>query len=252
MGKRILVVDDEVVVLGAVSRALRKTDCAIDTAGSAEEALRLMADHSYHVVITDLMMPETDGLGLMNALREMGSVAETIVITGYPTVGSALRAKRLGAFEYVTKPFTRQEILSVVIRALRKSEERSLGSTDRTPKSLRKVYLIPDHSWARMEPDRTVRVGMVRALASTIGEAVDLELPGEGDVIEQGRMCVVVRAEDGVEHYINAPLSGRVLEVNERLEEDAELALRDPEGEGWLLRLEPQDPEEELAHLVER
>jgi DNA-binding response OmpR family regulator len=252
MGKRILVVDDEVEVLGAVSRALRKTDCAIDTAGSAEEALRLMADNSYHVVITDLMMPETDGLGLMNALREMGSVAETIVITGYPAVESALRAKQLGAFEYVTKPFTRQEILSVVVRALRKSEEKSLGSADIASKSLQKVYLIPDHSWARMESDRTVRVGMARALASTVGEAVDLELPGEGDLIEQGRMCVVVRADDGVEHYINAPLSGRVLEVNERLEEDAELALRDPEGEGWLLRLEPQDPEKEIAHLVER
>jgi glycine cleavage system H lipoate-binding protein/CheY-like chemotaxis protein len=252
MGKRILVVGDEVVVLGAVSRALRKTDCAIDTAGSAEEALRLMADNSYHVVITDLMMPETDGLGLMNALREMGSVAETIVITGYLTVESALRAKQLGAFEYVTKPFTRQEILSVVVRALRKSERKSLGFADDASKSLQKVYLIPDHSWARMESDRTVRVGMARALASTVGEAVDLELPGEGDLIEQGRMCVVVRAEDGVEHYINAPLSGRVLEVNERLEEDAELALRDPEGEGWLLRLEPQDPEKEIAHLVEK
>jgi glycine cleavage system H lipoate-binding protein/CheY-like chemotaxis protein len=252
MGKRILVVGDEVVVLGAVSRALRKTDCAIDTAGSAEEALRLMADNSYHVVITDLMMPETGGLGLMNALREMGSVAETIVITGYPTIESALRAKQLGAFEYVTKPFTRQEILSVVVRALRKSERKSLGSADDASESLQKVYLIPDHSWARMESDRTVRVGMARALASTVGEAVDLELPGEGDLIEQGRMCVVVRAEDGVEHYINAPLSGRVLEVNERLEEDAELALRDPEGEGWLLRLEPQDPEKEIPHLVEK
>jgi DNA-binding response OmpR family regulator len=208
MGKRILVVGDEVVVLGAVSRALRKTDCAIDTAGSAEEALRLMADNSYHVVITDLMMPETDGLGLMNALREMGSVAETIVITGYLTVESALRAKQLGAFEYVTKPFTRQEILSVVVRALRKSERKSLGFADDASKSLQKVYLIPDHSWARMESDRTVRVGMARALASTVGEAVDLELPGEGDLIEQGRMCVVVRAEDGVEHYI-ASLGGQ-------------------------------------------
>ena len=103
-----------------------------------------------------------------------------------------------------------------------------------------------------MEADRTVRMGMTRALSSTVGEAVDLELPGEGDLIAQGRMCVVVRAEDGVEHYINAPLSGRVLEVNERLEEDAELAQRDPEGEGWLLRLEPKNPEKEVAHLVER
>jgi DNA-binding response OmpR family regulator len=252
MQKSILVVDVEVEVLSAVVRALRKTGCAVDTAGSAEEALRLLADNSYHVVITDLMMPETDGLALMNAMRDMGTVAETIVITGYPTVGSALRAKQLGAFEYVTKPFTHQEILSVVTRALRKSVEKSPTSAEDASISLAKIYLIPDHSWARMEPDRTVRVGMARALASTVGEVIDLELPGEGDRIEQGRMCVVVRAEDGVEHYINAPLSGRVLEVNVRLEVDAKLALRDPEGEGWLLRLEPQNPEREIAYLVER
>jgi DNA-binding response OmpR family regulator len=252
MGKRILVVDDEVVVLGAVSKALRKTDCAIDTAESADAALRLVAERSYDVVITDLMMPDTGGLGLMSALRNMGSSAEMIVITGYPSVGSALRAKQLGAFEYVTKPFTRQEMLSVVVRALRKSAERGFGPPPPTPESSQKVYLIPGHSWARLEPDRTVRMGMARVLAFTVGEAVDLELPGEGDLIEQGRMCVVVRAEDGVEHYINAPLSGRVLEVNGRLEEDAELALRDPEGDGWFLRLEPRDLEKEIACLVEQ
>lgn len=252
MGKRILVVDDEVVVLGAISRALRQTDCAIDTAESAEEALKLMVENSYHVVITDLMMPETDGLGLMKAMQDMGSRAETIVLTGYPMLKSALKARRLGVFEYVFKPFTRQEILSVVVRALRRGEVECLDSIVGAPESMGKVYLIPDHSWARLESDRTVRVGMARAFASLVGEVVDLELPGEGDLIEQGRMCVVVRAEDGVEHYLNAPLSGRVLEVNGRFEEGAELALRDPEGEGWLIRLEPKNPAKEIAHLVEK
>lgn len=252
MDKRILVVDDEAAVLGAVGKALRKMDCLIDTAESAAEALRLMGKNSYHVVITDLMMPDTDGLGLMNALREMGSVAQTIVITGYPTVESALKAKQLGAFEYVTKPFTRQEILSVVVRAFRNIEGRGSNSGVDSRESMQKIYLIPDHSWARIEPDRSIRVGMARAFAFVVGEAVDLELPHEGDVVEQGRMCVVVRTEDGVEHYINAPLSGRVVEINDRLEDDVELALRDPEGEGWLLRLEAQDLEKELARLVER
>lgn len=252
MGKRILVVDDEVVVLGAVSKALRKMDCAIDTVESAEEALKLMADRPYHVVITDLMMPGTDGLGLMKALRDRGSRAETIVITGYSSVESALKAKQLGAFEYVTKPFTRQEILSVVVRALRRGEYNPLGPVVDAPESVEKVYLIPDHSWVRLEPDRTVRMGMAQAFAAAVGEIVDLELPAEDALVEQGRMCVVVRAEDGVEHYVNAPLTGRILEVNRMLEDDAELALRDPEGDGWLLRLEPHDLETELRNLVEK
>jgi DNA-binding response OmpR family regulator len=250
MSKRILVVDDELVVLGAVNKALKKTDYAIDTAESAARALELMAENTYDVVITDLMMPEIDGLGLMKAMRDMGSEAETIVITGYPSVESALRARKLGAFEYVTKPFTRQELLSVVVRALRRSEEHTLTSAVDTPASVGRVYSIPDHSWARMEPDRTVRVGMARAFANEVGEVVDLELPAEDDLVEQGRMCVVVRAEDGVEHYILAPMTGRVLEINQMLEEDIELALHDPEGDGWLLRLEPQDPDKEVENLV--
>jgi YesN/AraC family two-component response regulator len=252
MSKHILVVDDEVVVLGAVSKALKKTDCAIDTAESAEAALELMEERPYHVVITDLMMPGTDGLALMKAMRDRSAQAEIIVITGYPSVESALKAKRLGAFDYVTKPFTRQEILSVVVRALRKGEEETLAPLVDAPESAEKVYLIPDHSWARLEPDRTVRVGMAHAFAVAVGEIVDLELPAEDALVEQGRMCVVVRAEDGVEHYLNAPLTGRVLEVNRVLDRYAELAVRDPEEDGWLLRLEPQNLETEISNLVEK
>jgi CheY-like chemotaxis protein/glycine cleavage system H lipoate-binding protein len=250
MGKRILVVDDEVVVLGAVGKALRKTDYHIDTAQSAEEALKLLSDTSYDVVITDLMMAGIDGIGLMQRMRDMGTEAETIVITGFPTIESALRAKQLGVFEYVTKPFTRQELLSVVIRALRRGEAGALTPSPDSSDASEQVYFIPDHAWAKREPDRTVRIGMARAFASTVGEVCDLELPAEDEFLQQGRMCVVVRAEDGVEHYLHSPLSGRVLETNPMLVEDAELAVRDPEGNGWLLRMDPQDPDSEIENLT--
>ena len=249
MGKRILVVDDEVVVLGAVTKALKKTDYVIDTAQSAEEALTLLAGTSYDVVVTDLMLPELSGLQLMECMRDMEVRAETILITGYPSVQSALRAKKLGAFEYVTKPFTRQELLSVVVRAVRCEKDATslVTASSEVPDQL---YVIPDHGWARIEPDRTARIGMAQRFAVAIGGVVDLELPDEDGLVEQGRMCVVVRADDGVEHYLNAPLSGRILEVNVKLESDPELAIREPLGEGWLIRIEPQDEETELENLV--
>ncbi|HLE05643.1 MAG TPA: response regulator, partial [Anaerolineales bacterium] len=115
MDKDILVVDDDEVVLGAVCKALRPDNYAIDTAQSADEALKLLSDSSYRLVITDLMMPGMDGLELLQHIHDMGAKSETIMITGYPTIQTALRAKRLGAFEYVTKPFTRQELRSVVV-----------------------------------------------------------------------------------------------------------------------------------------
>ncbi len=251
MVKRILVVDDEVVVLGAVSKALRQTDYLIDTVQSAEEALERLAEATYDVVLTDLMMPGINGLGLIRRLRDMGAETQTIMITGYPTIKTALRAKQLGAFEYVTKPFTRQELLSVVVRAFRRGASEPIRPKESTSSvATGNLYFLPEHAWVKLEPDRTARIGMAPEFASTVGEVVDLELPGEDTLIEQGRYCVVVRAEDGVEHYLHAPLSGRVVEVNREVQEDPELAVRDPGGDGWLLRLEPQDADREIENLV--
>jgi CheY-like chemotaxis protein/glycine cleavage system H lipoate-binding protein len=251
MEKRILVVDDESVVLDAIGKILRKTECRIDTATSAVEALKLLTGTSYDVVITDLMMPQMNGLELMQRMRETGDESLTIMLTGYPSVRTALKAKKLGAFEYVTKPFTRQELLSVVVRALRQSAEGHTGY--RAPMKMENpesVYLIPEHAWARLELDRTARIGMTRDFASSVGDIFDIELPAEGCRLQQGRTCVVVRAEDDVEHDLHSPLSGRVLEVNKKLEENAGLAAQDPEGSGWLLRLAPENPDSEIENLM--
>lgn len=252
MGKRILVVDDEKVVLGAVNKALKKTDLQIETAESAEVALDRINDATFDVVITDLKMPGIDGIELMEHLRRKGTDARVIMITGYPSVDSALEAKRLGAFEYVTKPFTRQELLSVVVRALRQGDEPTSRDESHSSITTEKLFMIPDHAWAQLEPDRTVRIGMALAFASTVGEVADIELPAEDQLLEQGRMCVVVRAEDGVEHYLRSPFSGRVLEINRMASEEPELVVRDPEKSGWLIRLEPHAVEKELPNLVEK
>ncbi len=251
MSKRILVVDDEVVVLGAVGKALQKTDCTIDSVTSAEEALDLLRRTSYDLVITDLMMPGVDGLEFMLRARATGSSAQVIMLTGYPTIQTALKAKRLGAFDYVTKPFTKQELVSVVVRALRKG---AMGSAEAgspgTQKPAGDLYFLPEHSWARIEPDKTVRIGMARAFTSTVGGVTEFKLPKENDLLEQGRMCVVVRAEDGVEHHLHSPLSGRVIEVNQLVLRDPGLAVRDPEGTGWLLRLAANHLDRELYNLM--
>ena len=169
MDKDILVVDDDEVVLGAVCKALRPDNYAIDTAQNADEALKLLSESSYRLVITDLMMPGMDGLELLQRIHDMGAKSETIMITGYPTIQTALRAKRLGAFEYVTKPFTRQELRSVVVRGLRRVGEELPAPGPAATGSAQPVYSIPEHSWARVEPDGNVTIGMVRAFAFAQG-----------------------------------------------------------------------------------
>lgn len=251
MAKRVLVVDDEIVVLGAVRKALKMTDCIVDTLENAKEALRILSTSPYDVVITDLMMPGFGGLEFIRQVRAMPSPPAVIVITGYPTVETALKARLLGAFEYVTKPFTRQELASAVVRAFRHGaaaqgdESPSAGP----PETSEHVYFIPEHSWVRIEPGGGAYVGMARAFAAAIGRVKELQLPAQGDLLEQGRVCAEVCADDGVKHCLYSPLSGRVVELNPSLLADPELAARDPEGAGWLFGLSPQDPGRELQNL---
>jgi len=119
MGKRILVVDDEAVVLESVKKALKGMDCLIDTAADAAETQALLSQTEYDLVITDLMMPRLDGLELLERLREMQVPARIILLTGHPALETAEQARRRGAFDLVTKPFTRQELASVVAAALK-------------------------------------------------------------------------------------------------------------------------------------
>jgi CheY-like chemotaxis protein len=223
MGKRVLVVDDEVVVLGAVRKALKLTDCTVDTLENALEALKVLGTTSYDVLITDLMMPGFGGLELIGQVHALPSPPAVIVITGYPTIETALKARRLGAFEYVTKPFTRQELASAVVRAFRhraaaQPRENQSASAPESPEA----YFIPEHSWVRIRPDGGSHVGMARAFAAAIGRIKEIHLPARGDLLEQGRICAEVCADDGVKHSLYSPLSGRVIEINQALVTDPE------------------------------
>ena len=243
MPEPVLVVDDDAVVLDSVRKALRHDDLEIDAVQSAGEALARLAARPYRLVITDLMMPGLDGLALLERIQATGAQPRTIMITGYPTVQSALRARRLGAFEYVTKPFTRQELRSVVVRALRAPQTEGTAQPAAAPPA--PAWHIPNHAWARLEPDGSVLVGMAAAYAAAVGEVVSLELPGVGELLEQGRICALVRASDGVQHSLYCPLTGRVTEVNRAVSDGLSR-----QSQRWLFRLLPSQLEKETPNLV--
>ncbi len=248
MTSRVLVVDDEQVVLGSVRKALRKDDLEIETVLTAEAALELLANQSFDLIITDLMMPVLDGLGLIDRVRELGLESQTIVITGYPTIKTALHAKRLGVFEYVTKPFTRQELRSVVVRALRRKECTKQAPPPR-PRE-KPTYCISCHSWVRVDANNTVTIGMAEEFACTAGDVVEIKMPAPGSFVECGRVCLILVEASGVAHDLHSPVSGVVLEINRAVSQTLSLAIQNPEGEGWLLRLEPYDLEREIQDLV--
>ena len=116
--KRILVVDDEINVCKSVRQALLNPGYQIELALSGADALRLEAEKPFDVILLDLMMPVAGGLDVLKALKARNSLAQIIIMTGYPSSRTSLQSMQLGAFDYLPKPFLLSEIRSLVAKAL--------------------------------------------------------------------------------------------------------------------------------------
>lgn len=117
-GARILLVDDEPNMVRTLTRILDRKGYRVDTAGNGAEALQLLAERAYDLVITDLNMPVLDGMGLLREMNGRGSQPATIVLTGHGTITSAVEAMKLGAGDYLIKPCHPDELIFVAERVL--------------------------------------------------------------------------------------------------------------------------------------
>jgi two-component system response regulator HydG len=117
MGK-ILVVDDQRNMRTTLAMMLRGAGYEVDEAASGEQGRESGATGAYDVVITDLRMGEYDGIDVLRSVKEAQPMTEVIVMTAYGTIENAVEAMRAGAFDYIQKPFTEQELIVKVSRAL--------------------------------------------------------------------------------------------------------------------------------------
>jgi len=119
---RILVVDDEMIVCESCQRILEEEGYEVETALSGKEAFKKMKENPFDIVITDLKMPEIDGMEVLRKFRKEYPDAIVIMITGFGTVQTAVEALKMGAFDYIPKPFTPDEVSIVVKKALEKRD----------------------------------------------------------------------------------------------------------------------------------
>ncbi|GAB4390732.1 MAG: sigma-54 dependent transcriptional regulator [Thermodesulfovibrionales bacterium] len=113
---RVLVIDDEEVIRAAASRVLAGYD--VSAAASGREGLRLLRRKPFDLVLTDLKMPDMDGVSVLRQAKEISPETEVIIITGYGTVKTAVEALQHGAYDFIEKPFTPESLLNVVERCL--------------------------------------------------------------------------------------------------------------------------------------
>jgi DNA-binding NtrC family response regulator len=119
---RILVVDDEDIVRTSCSRTLSPEGFEVRLAKNGVEGLKMANEERFDLVLTDLKMPDMDGIEVLRIIKEKWPETEVIIVTGYQTVDTAVKAIKLGAYDYIEKPFTPDALISAVTEALTKQK----------------------------------------------------------------------------------------------------------------------------------
>lgn len=151
---KVLIVDDEENVRKIIGIQLKRLGIESEQAPDGPEALDILKTRDIQTVITDLKMPKMDGLELLGRLRKLYPQIPVIMITAHGTIDTAVEAMKKGAFDYVTKPFEQNELMSTIQRALRsaealktefqrsqsflRQEDKIIGSTEQ----MQKVYSV--------------------------------------------------------------------------------------------------------------
>ena len=132
--RRVLVVDDEPVVIKGCRRILAQEGYEVEATESGRDGMNRAFTEPFDLVMTDLRMPDLDGMELVRALRQERPQTAVIVITGYGTVPSAVEATKLGVCDYIEKPFTPEQIL--------RAASRSLGTVQNEPEARIEADLV--------------------------------------------------------------------------------------------------------------
>ena len=242
---RILLVEDEPVIVAAAGRALRPEGFQVDETGSVPEALERLTAQTYDLILCDLMLPQVSGLELVRAaVRDFPDVP-VILITGYATLENALESFRAGAFDFIPKPFDIGELLGVVYRAA--ARHRAPLDAPLPPDDGR--LLLGRHSWARRDNDGLWMVGVGATFPHLLGTVHGVEFAPLNTEILQGNWCAKIFSREDHVNKVWSPLSGNVVAVNDRLSETPSLIDSDPFGEGWLVKLLPANLKSELKVL---
>lgn len=115
---KVLVIDDEAIVRRSCLRALSDDGHQVSTAGNGNEALEMLDKGTFDVVFLDLKIPGSGGLGLLPVIQKTSPRTDIVVITGFPSVDNAKESIRLGAFDFIIKPFAPSTLCAVVSQVL--------------------------------------------------------------------------------------------------------------------------------------
>jgi YesN/AraC family two-component response regulator len=243
---KILVVDDEPVITESTKKILSLEGFIVRTTNAAETALDILRADKPDIILIDLKLPKLSGMELLEMAHKDFPGVAAIIMTGYSTLDNAVSSLKNGAFDFLPKPFTFEELLSTAHRASRFIK---LAQTVPAVTNRPNCYLLGMHTWVKLDADGTALLGVTDLFQQIVGHIEEVKIPAVDDEIQQGSLLAQIIATDQVTHTAWAALSGRVIDSNRGVEENPRLLNRDPWESGWLVRIIPVNLENDLAHL---
>jgi len=265
----ILVVEDEAVVVESVKRILVPEGFSVDATESSEEATQMLQQGAYGIILVDLVLPGVSGLQLIDLLRKSHPGAITIMISGLATRENVIEAFRCGAFDFIPKPFSFEELLGPVRRAVEVLQrgEGGLPGQERAgrgplsapvessisvpPSEPWSAYrFLGDHIWAKFEEDGSAVIGVDDTFGGVLEGIESAEFPGAFEEILQGHVCVRMTTKDKNVHLVWCAISGVVVESNAGIAtgETGEGSTGAAYNGTWLVRVWPQ-AQDEVSNL---
>jgi len=124
IGAKVLLVDDEVVFTTNVSKILSNRGYRVTAVNSGNDAIRVLEESNFDIVILDLKMPGLSGIETLKEIKKLGLFTETLILTGHGSIDTALEAIKLGAYDYLTKPCEIDDLLTKIEDAWKKKDDK--------------------------------------------------------------------------------------------------------------------------------
>ncbi|MCD4664579.1 MAG: response regulator [Bacteroidales bacterium] len=242
----ILVIDDENVVCESFTRILTNEGYKVDAKTRPREGLKLALSKKYDLVFLDLKMDEMDGIDLLTNLRKKDPVLPVVIVTGNPSIETAIESLKLRAADYILKPFTSMEILKsinkVISSKLRSDKEILSPSIEQS--TLQKWInegrpaRFNDIAWLKQDKDGKFRAGC--QIPFFISNRVDkIILPTVNDTAFRGLPLATAILNDGSKIMLPSPATGRIVDVNIELATDASVFVRNSFDKCWIAQIDP-------------
>ncbi|NDJ85784.1 MAG: response regulator transcription factor [Chloroflexi bacterium] len=218
----ILVVDDEGAIRYSVTKTLERVGYHVVTASSGEEALDVMANQEFDVVLTDIRMPGISGVDLLARIKEQSADAVVILMTGYASLGTAVESLRLGAHDYLIKPSTSEDIRDSVKRGVERARNlhrrRQLLSSIRTNASELSGTTMSPPPAPSARPVKEYPPTPISTTTTTMNIGPLTIYPGRYQIEVEGKMIDLTPTEFDLLLYLAAH-RGRVVPCSELVRE---------------------------------